>query len=405
MAWELFNEVENTNAFQTKLDDVVAWHVAMAKFVREQDPYHHLVTIGYERTDPKLWPVMDHFQLHIYPPDILSAIAVLDDDHFPRAYFYGEFGARGDFHPGTGDVLHRGLWGSLMSGSSAAAEYWDWNVVEANSLLFHYTAAQKFINQSGLLNQQDMKPIEVVAETPYRGPLRFGPGTSWAPARVTDYTIKPSGFVEGIGGMSSFLQGTGTPNYAMFPFALLHVDYPAAGTFSVRVDETAPDGARLEAEVDGNLAGTLDLGAAPPPRPGPDGKISPPGTSHPNAALEIPIPQGEHTIRLQNTGPDWAHLSEFVLNPYAPELGVLAKSGRDLTVLWVCNRISDSGQVVSGTLQVPGLAAGSYHVAWMDTRTGTIVSEETLAATGAGPLMLTTPPVWKDIAAWIKRVE
>jgi len=61
--------------------------------------------------------------------------------------------------------------------------------------------------------------------------------------------------------------------------------------------------------------------------------------------------------------------------------------------------------VVSGTLQVPGLAAGSYHVAWMDTRTGTIVSEETLAATGAGPLVLTTPPVWNDIAAWINRVQ
>ena len=405
MAWELFNEVENTDAFKTNLDGVTAWHVAMAKFIREQDPYHHLITTSSNVREPKLWPAMDYYQAHIYPPDILSAIAVLADDHLDRAYFYGEFGEMKPPPSETGDVLHRGLWGSIMSQASGAAECWFWDEVDANNLLFHYTAAQKFIEQSGLLNQQDMKPIEVLAETATRGPLRFGPGTSWAPARVKDFTVKPSGFVEGIGGMSSFLQGTGTNNYQMFPFALFHVNYPAAGTFAVRIDETAPDGARLEAELDGKQAATLNLGAAPPPRPGPDGKIPPPSTSHLNAALEFPIPQGEHTVRLKNTGADWAHISEFVLTPYAPEVAVLAKSGRDLTVLWVYNRVSDSGQVVSGTLQVPGLAAGSYHVAWMDTRTGMIVSEETLTATGSEPLKLTTPPVWKDIAAWIKRLE
>lgn len=401
MAWELFNEVEFTDGFKNDLDGVAAWHVEMAKFVREQDPYHHLITTSSQVTEPKLWPAVDYYEAHIYPPDFLSAIAVLDDDHLDRAYFYGEFGLFDDPDPKSGNVLHRGLWGSLMSQSSGAAQYWSWDVVESNNLLYNYTAAQKFIEQSGMLKQQDLKPIDVIPETPSLGPLRFGPGTSWAPARLTDFTIEPSGVVEGLGGMSAYLQGN-NKNKKMFPFALLHVNYPVAGTFSVRVDETTPDGARLEMKLDGQPAATLDLGPAMLPPPRPDGTALPRPNPRPNAALELPISQGRHTIRLENTGADWAHISEFVLTPYAPELAVLAKGNENWAVLWVYNRVPGKGQTVSGTLHVPGLAAGSYRVTWTDTRTAKVLSEETVTATGSEPLTLTTPPIADDIAAWIE---
>ncbi len=304
MAWELFNEVEYTDAFKTNLDDVAAWHVTMAKFIREQDPYHHLIDTSSQVTEPKLWPAMDYYEAHIYPPDVLSAIQVLDDDQLDRAYFYGEFGALVDPHPESGEVLHSGLWGSLMSQSSGAAQYWFWENVESNKLLFHYTAAQKFIEQSGLLAQEDMKRIEVASETPYRGTLRFGPGTSWGPARQTEFTIKPSGFVEGLGGMSAYLQGNGK-NKMMFPYALFHVNYTAAGTFAVHIDETTPDGAHVQLMLDNKEIVTLDLGAAPPPPPGFGGRNLPPRNPRPNATLELPVSPGKHTIRLDNTGADW----------------------------------------------------------------------------------------------------
>ena len=103
MAWELFNEAEFTDAFKNDLDDVAAWHVAMAKFIREQDPYHHLIMTSSRVTEPKLWQAMDYYEAHIYPPDVLAAIAVLDDDHLDRAYFYGEFGMRDDPNPKSGE--------------------------------------------------------------------------------------------------------------------------------------------------------------------------------------------------------------------------------------------------------------------------------------------------------------
>ena len=189
-----------------------------------------------------------------------------------------------------------------MSGSSAAAQYWSWDVVEPNNLLFHYTAAQKFLEQSGYLKQRDMKPIEAVAETASRGPLQFGPGTSWVPAKLTEFTIKPSGVVEGLGGMSAYLQGS-AKDKAKCPYILLHVNYLTAGSFAVEVDQTTPDGARVEITVDGKAAAVMNFGPFPSPR-GFGGRPMPPRNPHPDATLELPISQGEHTIRLEDTGAD-----------------------------------------------------------------------------------------------------
>jgi hypothetical protein len=402
MAWELFNEAEFTDAYTGgKIDDIAAWHETMAKFIREQDAYHHLIVTSSKVAEPKLWGAVDYYEAHVYPPDVLSAIAVLDDNHLDKAYFYGELGLLEDLNPKSGDVLHQVLWGSMMSGSSAPAQYWSWDVVESNNLLFHYTAAQKFIEQSGLSRQRDMKPIEVVAETASRGPLQFGPGTSWAPAKLTEFTIKPSGMVEGLGGMSAYLQGS-PKNKSMCPYILMHVYYLTAGTFAVEVDQTTPDGARLEIALDDRPAAAMNFGPFRSP-PGFGGRLR--GNPHPDATLELPIPQGEHTIRLEDTGADWAHINKFVLSPYAPGLAVLAKGGKNLAVLWVYNRARTAGRSVAGTLRVPGLSAGLYDVAWMDTHSGKIVSRASLTATGNEPLSVDTPPIANDIAAWLSRAN
>jgi len=402
MAWELFNEVEFTDAYTNgKVDDIAAWHTAMAKFIREQDPYRHLIVTSSKVTEPKLWGAVDYYEAHVYPPDVLAAMAVLDDDRLDRAYFYGELGSLEDPNAKNGDTLHRVLWGSVMSGSSAAAEYWSWDVVEANNLQFHYTAAQKFIEQSGLLKQTDMKPIDVVAETDSRGPLQFGPGTSWAPAKLTQFTIKPSGTVQGLGGMSAYLQGNGK-NKSMCPYILFHVNYLTAGSFAVEVDQTTPDGARVEIKLDGEPAATMNFGPFPLP-PGLGGRPGPRPNPHPDATLELPISQGEHTIRLENTGADWAHISKFVLTPYAPRLGVLAKGGKNLVVLWVYNRAPAEAQTVVGKVSVPGLALGEYDVAWVDTRTGNIISSYRAGPKEDGTLELETPAIANDVAAWVSR--
>ena len=108
MAFEIFNEVENADAFEKDFDHVASWHAEMAKFLREQDPYHHLITTSSSLKNPRLWAATDYYQPHNYPPDILSAIASLEAENLKRAYFYGEIGASEGMNEGK--AVHDALW-------------------------------------------------------------------------------------------------------------------------------------------------------------------------------------------------------------------------------------------------------------------------------------------------------
>jgi hypothetical protein len=252
-----------------------------------------------------------------------------------------------------------------------------------------------------MLEQNALKPIAVDAQTAERAPLSFGPGTSWAPARNTDFTIEPAGRVDGLGGMSSFLQAPGK-NRAMCPFVLLHVNHPVAGTFAVEIDQVTPRGARVEMKVDDVPAAAMTFGPYPA-IPGHEGRPRP--NPRPNATIEVPISTGAHTIRLENTGADWAHIYRYVLNPYAPGLATLARGNKNFASLWLYNRAPAKDKAVTATLHVPGLAPGNYIATWMDTRTGQIISQGKLTASSDDDAVVDTPPVAEDIAGWIARSE
>jgi hypothetical protein len=384
MAWELFNEVEWTDAYINDFGVVAAWHAEMARFLRAVDPDRHLITTSSEMTRPDLWKNLDYYNPHVYPA-AMSGVGLIDDSGLDRPYFYGEFGLSEDAERPNGATLQRGLWASLMSRSAGAAQYWFWDVVEAKGLLPQFSAARQFVLRSGLLNERDMKPLEIAAETQDLGPLTFAPGRTTPPARATEYTLRRDGSVAGLPGFATFPSSGPKRD---FPQVTLRVDYPADGTFSVRVNEKTLHGARIEVSLDGRPAAALDL--APTARPS-------------DKTLAFPVPAGAHSILLKNAGKDWARVREFTLTPYAPELGVFAKGNGSLTVLWAYNRVPEGGPV-SGSLRVPGLAAGAYRVVWMDTDTGKTISEETLTGKNSS-LTLHTRPIARDAAAWIRREE
>jgi hypothetical protein len=286
-----------------------------------------------------------------------------------------------------------------MSRSSGAAQYWFWYVLEPKALEFHFTAAQKFIDLSGFASRENFKPIAVEAQTTGRASLRFGPGIDWAPSRQTHFTLPRDGNPQGIGGMSAFLQGKSN-NHEMFPFAEFAVDYSSAGTFAVHVDRITASGAQLELSVDGEPATSLALGQS---SPAPVGRAQGNNGSRIDATLAIPVPPGNHIIRMENTGLDWLHIREFTLAPYAPALAVLAKGNADSAVLWIYRRDQLDPAPITGIVSVPGLAEGSYRVAWWDTYKGEVVKEESGVVKNAQPLRLTTPLIERDLAAFIDR--
>ena len=181
LAFELFNEVQFTDAAHDKQwANIAAWHTEMTAFLRQHDLNHHLITTSSApdvAAAGPVWQNLDYYQRHAYPSDVLTSLGGLDGTQgkAPKPFFTGEFGPS-NLQDANGIYLHEGLWASLMSGLSGAAQYWDWDAIEKHNLYAHFKAAQAFIAASGLANQAALNRITPVVETTQRGALSFGPG-------------------------------------------------------------------------------------------------------------------------------------------------------------------------------------------------------------------------------------
>jgi hypothetical protein len=386
MSWELFNEVENTDAVYHKhQDEVAAWHNVMAQFIRQQDPNKHLITSSSTAEVAALGRELDYVQPHSYVADPVSTVSDVDTKKLDRPIFFGEIGPEGGSGPGAENFIHRALWAGVMSQAGGAPGWWDWAVVEKENLYDRYRAVGEFVRQSGMLSKRGLAAAPVSVETTGRGTLVLTPGGGWSTARQTEFTVLPTGATVGLSTMPSYLQGSA--DRSMFPAATFKVDFPAAGTVTVQVDRVSKSGANVSLSVDGSAAADKALAASPA-----EHAVS--------ESLQAKVAAGAHTIKLENTGADWARIRSITLAPYGPTMGVVAKSSKDYAALWVYGR--DPKTEEKGKLTVSGLQNGGYKVTWWDTDAGKVLSEETATSAAAG-LVLTTPSVKKDVAAWITR--
>jgi hypothetical protein len=244
-----------------------------------------------------------------------------------------------------------------------------------------------------VLSRRGLTSTQLTVETRERAPLIFGPGAGWEAAKQTEFVVSPSGKVEGIAGMPAYLHGSAHRD--MFPAATFKVTYSEPGSFSVTVNRVARAGARLVLSVDGTRVGEKEFPAGEQDM----------ATS---ATLEAKVPAGEHTIRLENTGADWVQIQRFTLSPYTSALAALGKVGKDFAVVWVYNRAAfgpagEEGTSASGKITLAGLQPGSFKVTWWDTRDGKPASEEEVSMTASAPLVLQTPAVGYDMAAFVVR--
>ncbi|MBK6932281.1 MAG: DUF5060 domain-containing protein [Saprospirales bacterium] len=130
LAWELFNEVDWTDQFAQRNDDVADWHGEMSTFLKQTDPYQHLVTTSYAQDfyDPQTWNQLDidFTQTHYYinTPNmerVLAAGARKYLGDFGKPTLNGEFGLNTPNASLTatdpdGIHLHNSLWATLFSG-------------------------------------------------------------------------------------------------------------------------------------------------------------------------------------------------------------------------------------------------------------------------------------------------
>lgn len=390
MAWELFNEVQWTDALRNGRRNIVAaWHNQMADFLRHNDPHRHLVTSSFRIDPAELGDRLDYWQPHAYVPDPMTAVLGLNGLNLDRPVFLGEIGPADGSPRADAAYLHRLLWGSMMSEASGAAQLWAWDAVHGQNLFPVFENASAFLRWSQLSEWKNLKAFSPVVRTAQRGPLTISPGGGWQQANTTTFTITPGGIVPGAGAMPRYLQGTA--NKRLFPQATFHVDYPTPGTFTVRFDQVARLGARVVLSLDGTPRETRVFAASESDRPI-------------DETIRIDVPAGRHTILLDSTGVDWVTIHGMTLDPYAPTLSAQGKGNGDRSVLWLENR-SDSGPVRDGTVTLPGQRKGAYRVQWWNPQTAKPLREDRLALDSDGDLVLSVPPVDRDIACRIQRAS
>jgi hypothetical protein len=388
MAWELFNEVQFTDAGQTGQWGIIgAWHDQMAEFIRSQDPYHHLITTSSDLTQP-IWDQCDFYTHHDYPSDVVTGLRDATDisSSQPVKPDYGaECGTNGTPHLG----VDAPLWSGLMAGQSGNEEPWYWDGIDAANDYIYFRAMSDFVTLSGLGDQDSAAKGAPATTGGAPGPLAFAPGGGWATATQSTFTVG-TGAPDGIGSAPSYLQGnyhrSMTPNGYTFL-----VNYPAAGTFSVQVLTIAASGAGLQISLDGVLQTNIAW-----PSSGSDVST--------NYTTSISVPSGSHTVLLWDPGNDWINLGNLTLNPYVPLLGAYSVGGTNFDAIWVWHRTNlfntTASVPVAGTISVAGLNPGTYSAVWWDTFAGVAISNFTFTVADTNPVTLNTPSILRSAALY-----
>ena len=389
LAWELFNEVQFTDAARLKqYPQIAAWHQEMADFLRAQDKQHHLITTSSDMDLPGLYDAVDYLQPHTYPASLVAATQTLHPFLGKKPLFFGEAGQGDGGTLSDPAVIHTLLWSSLASESSGAAQFWGWDEKPEDRLRYPvFAAATRFVRETDFARLSPaMRTIPATVQTVARGSVRFGPGGEWG-AGKSDYRISESGTVEGIETMPRFLQGKNHPD--LLTCVRFAVTTPARAMFTVAFRQVSKFGAHPRLFVDGILIAEHDC----------------PATADNTATmltLSAPLTAGQHTITLDNTGQDWAVMGEFALAPYGAVLSVLGKASANAAVFWVRSTVTD-GTAGQGTITIPPvLSAGRYRVRWWNTDTGATMTERSVTMRANMPLILATPAIRRDAVVFLK---
>lgn len=140
-AWEFFNEIDNVQfrnaASPIPAANIVQWHDEMSTYLKQIDPYHHLVTTSISHRDLEglnSLKNIDFNQKHIYKNNrALPTTIVSYANDFKKPYVIGEYGYEYDwsknfnlFADEMDSDFKRGLWYGLFTPTPIAPLSWWW---------------------------------------------------------------------------------------------------------------------------------------------------------------------------------------------------------------------------------------------------------------------------------------
>lgn len=157
-SYELFNEVDYVDGYTTLSLKVKQWHKEMALFIKENDPYHHMVSTSYRGADGagNNLEELDFVSPHDYSYSNKKWIENIARTQYNLNYkynkpvFFGEIGFSGENGNQTyqqdkdGTSLHQGQWAGIMSGAGGAMNWWWDSYVHPYNLYDKFTGAGQF---------------------------------------------------------------------------------------------------------------------------------------------------------------------------------------------------------------------------------------------------------------------
>ncbi|MFH1239452.1 MAG: DUF5060 domain-containing protein [bacterium] len=381
LAWELFNEVDLVN--NVDHDEVAVWHREMAHYLKQADPFKHLITTSFARptAGDKTWKLkdIDYTQVHDYVNDVITLINSLSK--FRRKYnkpcLVGEIAGeitsmQAEARDKRGIRLHNSLWTSLMSPLAGTAMYWWWDGhIRHNNLYYHFKAVGEFVRGINWPNLHlDSVNAEVEVKDEDRGDVVISPILDWEPSTGSKFNIGPNGFIKSEGILSKYFQGPYHSEWRIIP--TFNVTYREDGIFSIYIFQSSWLGAKLKIILDGKIAFA---------------KKFPPAAKHTliNQEYRIKIPAGRHIIKIVNDGKDWINVNRIKFsNNSAPRLRMVGLQNNKFAILWCVNRQSTTENylehhftirpVKEAKVKISGLVKGNYKVEYWDPFFSAIVS-------------------------------
>ncbi len=382
MAWELFNEVEWTDAAANGKWDVIArWHREMARFLQSVDVHRHLITTSSHMEHPDLWAEMDYYQPHYYVPDIAGTLLGMKCTQWNKPIFIGEWGGANPRQWGDEAFLRQGLWVGVMRGLAGAAQWWSWDTTELRKWYAHWGSLTRFLKLAGFPSKTVWRPVQAQVLSDTRAPYRFAPSGGWQRTERYRFSIPTDGsVVDGLSSLSRFVQGESHRDMCGEP-VVFEVDFAEAGACTLQIGTVARSGAAITVRLDGRTVAEERFPPAERDTPV-------------NKEISFPVPAGKHAISVFNPGTDWFTLDSVTLHPYAPPNKVAA-CGDGQSAMWYLWREQPVQAKVS--LKVAGVNPGRYRMVWWDPLKAKAVQSALVTVSSAG-LQVEVPAHERDIA-------
>jgi hypothetical protein len=418
-SWELWNEVEYTSGGSSNLTSITAWHAEMAQFLKDTDPFDHLVTTSttagdYARFDA-IWtlPSIDLVQVHSYTTEVIANMQTSTQRlrKYGKPFFTGEFGLSVDdpvpelninslpepYHSQLidGRHLHHGIWAAfhLQSGG----HLWWFNYIAAHNLFPVYKplavyADGESLGDKGLgraivtltTQKQETEPF-FQANAPGITSFDSGP-------EQTTFTVDQYGQINEFWKQTSYLHGSNKAQWRSDP--ILQTNFDSSAVLRLYIGRVSGWGSNsLNVLLDGVVVASL----APPN-----------GAS--NLQLEVTFPAGAHNVQVRNTGQDWFIIDNYGFSVLESSiLRYIGLSGQNAAYLWIYDigsqyGYTNNGTITDATFRLSGLDEGSYRIQYYGTEgIGGIVGSEQ-ASVADGVLTGVVSSFSKDIAVKVKPI-